>query len=112
MQPMSAEPIEQDRPGPSMYRSEPAGIPQELVGVSRSMERLMQSLDELGHMIPQIESRLSPVLVEGGVLATTGRPQDGHAPLRCGLAESIEMRAAQVEELTQYLRGIHGRIDL
>lgn len=114
MHPMSAEPIavDQDRSASSFRGPEP-GIPQELIGVQRSMEHLMQMLDELGHLIPQVESRLSPILVEGGVLATGGmRDSVAQAPLRCGLAESIEMRAAQVEELTHYLRVILERVDL
>lgn len=107
MHPMSAEPIAAEG---RAYREAP-GIPQELIGVTRSMEVLIGALEELGLLVPQLENRLSPILVEAGNYATPSRITET-TPLRSGLADSIDLRSRQIQEVTDALRGILERIDL
>lgn len=108
MHPMSGEPIAVAEG--SRYR-EVTGSPQDLMGVSRSMEVLMATLEELSQVVPQVESRLNPILVDAGNFATPSRLTET-APLRSTLAETIDLRACQVREVTDALRAILERVDL
>lgn len=79
-------------------------------GIEHEMTRLGAAVERFSQLVPSLESRLSPILVEG---APVGRIRQAEPmPPRSPFAAVASGRADQIEEILDALDEIITRVDL